>query len=92
MAKEDLWYKNMVLYCLDVETFMDANGDGIGDFEGLSRRLDYLSGLGATCLWLQPIKHPRWPELRQMMTKDYYVVVFRTLLLLTVVIQLVVHL
>jgi maltose alpha-D-glucosyltransferase / alpha-amylase len=54
MAKEDLWYKNAVLYCLDVETFMDANGDGIGDFEGLSRRLDYLSGLGVTCLWLQP--------------------------------------
>jgi maltose alpha-D-glucosyltransferase / alpha-amylase len=51
---QDLWYKNAVLYCLDVEKYMDANGDGIGDFEGLSRRLDYLHGLGVTCIWLQP--------------------------------------
>jgi maltose alpha-D-glucosyltransferase / alpha-amylase len=54
MAIEDLWYKNAIIYCLDVETFMDANGDGVGDFEGLSRRLDYLAGLGVTCVWLQP--------------------------------------
>ena len=40
----DLWYKNAVIYCLDVETFMDSNGDGVGDFEGLMRRLDYLAG------------------------------------------------
>jgi maltose alpha-D-glucosyltransferase / alpha-amylase len=51
---EDLWYKNAVFYCLDVETFMDGNGDGTGDFEGLKRRLDYLAGLGVTCIWLQP--------------------------------------
>jgi maltose alpha-D-glucosyltransferase / alpha-amylase len=54
MAIEDLWYKNAVLYCLDVEKYMDADGDGIGDFEGLNRRLEYLHGLGVTCLWLQP--------------------------------------
>ncbi|HTV01723.1 MAG TPA: alpha-amylase family protein [Luteitalea sp.] len=54
MAIDDLWYKNAVIYCLDVETFQDANGDGIGDFEGLNRRLDYLHGLGVTCIWLQP--------------------------------------
>jgi maltose alpha-D-glucosyltransferase/alpha-amylase len=54
MAIQDLWYKNAVVYCLDVETFMDASGDGIGDFEGLSRRLEYLAGLGVTCVWLQP--------------------------------------
>ena len=54
MAIEDLWYKNAVIYCLDVETYMDSNADGIGDFEGLSRRLEYLAGLGVTCLWLQP--------------------------------------
>jgi maltose alpha-D-glucosyltransferase / alpha-amylase len=54
MAIEDLWYKNAVVYCLDVEKYMDADGDGCGDFEGLSRRLDYLAGLGVTCLWLQP--------------------------------------
>jgi maltose alpha-D-glucosyltransferase/alpha-amylase len=51
---DDLWYKNAVIYCLDVEKYQDADGDGIGDFEGLMRRLDYLAGLGATCVWLQP--------------------------------------
>jgi maltose alpha-D-glucosyltransferase/alpha-amylase len=54
MSIEDLWYKTAVIYCLDVEKFMDGNGDGIGDFEGLNRRLAYLSGLGVTCLWLLP--------------------------------------
>jgi len=54
MSIDDLWYKNAIIYCLDVEKFQDANGDGVGDFEGLMRRLDYLSGLGATCVWLQP--------------------------------------
>ena len=54
MAIEDLWYKNAVIYCLPVAKYMDANGDGIGDLEGLSRRLDYLAGLGVTCVWLQP--------------------------------------
>lgn len=51
---EDLWYKHAVIYCLDVEKYLDANGDGIGDFEGLMHRLDYLAGIGVTCLWLQP--------------------------------------
>ena len=54
MSIDDLWYKNAVIYCLDVEKYQDANGDGIGDFEGLMRRLDYLAGLGVTCVWLQP--------------------------------------
>ena len=53
---DDLWYKNAVIYCLDVETFMDSNGDGCGDFEGLSRRIDYLAGLGVTCIWLIPFQ------------------------------------
>ena len=54
MSLDDLWYKNAIIYCLDVEKYQDANGDGIGDFEGLMRRLDYLQGLGVTCVWLQP--------------------------------------
>src|SRR6201981_64213 len=49
---DDLWYKNSVFYCLSVSTYMDANGDGIGDFKGLLRRLDYLHGLGITAIWL----------------------------------------
>ena len=55
-AINDLWYKNAVIYCLSVGTFMDANGDGIGDFEGLMRRLDYLHGLGITAIWLMPFQ------------------------------------
>jgi maltose alpha-D-glucosyltransferase/alpha-amylase len=55
-AINDLWYKNAIIYCLSVGTFMDANGDGIGDFEGLMRRLDYLHGLGVTAIWLMPFQ------------------------------------
>jgi len=54
---DDLWYKNAILYSLDVRSFVDANGDGVGDFEGLSRSLGYLSGMGVTALWLLPF-HP----------------------------------
>ncbi|MFP5369163.1 MAG: alpha-amylase family glycosyl hydrolase, partial [Actinomycetes bacterium] len=50
----DLWWKNAVVYCLDVETFMDWNGDGIGDFAGLAQRIEHLADLGVTCLWLMP--------------------------------------
>ena len=52
----DLWYKNAVVYCLHVGTFLDATGDGIGDFKGLLRRLDYIQGLGATAIWLMPFQ------------------------------------
>ncbi|MGB7835262.1 MAG: alpha-amylase family protein [Xanthobacteraceae bacterium] len=52
----DLWYKNAVIYCLSVGTYMDSNGDGIGDFKGLVRRLDYLHGLGVTAIWLMPFQ------------------------------------
>jgi len=52
----DLWYKNAIVYCLSVGTYMDSNGDGIGDFQGLIRRLDYLQGLGVTAIWLMPFQ------------------------------------
>jgi maltose alpha-D-glucosyltransferase/alpha-amylase len=52
----DLWYKNAIVYCLSVGTYMDANGDGVGDFEGLTRRLDYIQGLGVTTIWLMPFQ------------------------------------
>ncbi len=52
----DLWYKNAVFYCLHVGTFMDTNGDGVGDFAGLMQRIDYLAGLGITCIWLMPFQ------------------------------------
>jgi trehalose synthase len=50
----DLWWKNAVIYCLDVETFHDADGDGCGDFAGLIERVDHASRLGASCVWLMP--------------------------------------
>ena len=50
----DLWWKNAVVYCLDVETFLDSDGDGRGDLPGLAQRIDYLAELGVTCLWLMP--------------------------------------
>ena len=52
----DLWYKNAIVYCLAIERFMDTNGDGIGDFAGAARRLDYLHGLGVTTIWLLPFQ------------------------------------
>jgi maltose alpha-D-glucosyltransferase / alpha-amylase len=52
----DLWYKNAVIYCLSVGTYMDSNADGVGDFKGLMRRLDYLHGLGVTAIWLMPFQ------------------------------------
>jgi trehalose synthase len=51
----DLWYKTAVVYCLDVETYLDADGDGTGDLQGLAQRLDHLASLGVTCLWLMPV-------------------------------------
>jgi maltose alpha-D-glucosyltransferase/alpha-amylase len=53
---DSLWYKNTVVYSLDLESFMDSDGDGVGDFEGLSRRLDYLQSLGVETLWLAPFQ------------------------------------
>jgi len=70
---KDLWYKNAVIYCLNVGTFMDSNADGVGDFEGLVRRLDYLAGLGVTCLWLLPFQRsPRRDDGYDV--SDYYAV------------------
>jgi len=50
----DFWYKDAVIYALDVKTYQDGDGDGVGDFRGLRQRLSHIEGLGVTCLWLQP--------------------------------------
>lgn len=50
-----LWYKNAVFYQVYPRSFMDSNGDGYGDFQGLISRLDYIRDLGVDCIWLQPI-------------------------------------
>jgi maltose alpha-D-glucosyltransferase / alpha-amylase len=48
------WYKNAIFYELHVKTFYDSSGDGIGDFQGLTQKLDYIRDLGVTCIWLLP--------------------------------------
>jgi maltose alpha-D-glucosyltransferase / alpha-amylase len=53
-ADDALWFKDAVIYQLHVRSLADSNGDGIGDFQGLLRRLDYLEELGVSCLWLLP--------------------------------------
>ena len=52
---DPLWYKDAVIYQLHVKTFADSNGDGIGDFKGLTGKLDYIKDLGVDCLWLLPM-------------------------------------
>ena len=54
-AEDPLWYKDAVFYQLHVKSFADGNGDGIGDFVGLTSKLDYLESLGVNCLWIQPM-------------------------------------
>ncbi len=53
-ARDPLWYRNGVVYELPVKSFYDSNADGVGDFAGLTDKLDYLESLGVTCLWLLP--------------------------------------
>jgi len=50
-----LWYKDAIIYELHVRSFFDSNSDGIGDFKGLTQKLNYLQDLGVTALWLLPI-------------------------------------
>jgi maltose alpha-D-glucosyltransferase/alpha-amylase len=51
---DPLWYKDAIIYQLHVKAFFDGNNDGVGDLEGLTRKLDYLLDLGVTALWLLP--------------------------------------
>ena len=72
IGESDLWYKNGIFYALDVKTFQDSDGDGIGDFIGLTSRLDYLATfLGVTCLWLLPF-YPSPLLDNGYDVKDYY--------------------
>ena len=51
---DSAWYKDAIVYELHVKTFHDSDGDGIGDFRGLTEKLDYLQELGITTIWLLP--------------------------------------
>ena len=65
------WYKEAVIYCVEVDLFQDSDGDGCGDLPGLTGRLDYLARLGVTCLWLNPI-HPSPQRDNGYDISDYY--------------------
>jgi maltose alpha-D-glucosyltransferase / alpha-amylase len=65
------WYQESVIYCVEVASFQDSDGDGIGDLRGLISRLDYLARLGVTCLWLNPI-HPSPLRDNGYDVADYY--------------------
>jgi maltose alpha-D-glucosyltransferase / alpha-amylase len=54
LDRDALWYKDAIIYQLHVRTFYDSNGDGIGDFQGLEQKLDYLQELGINAIWLMP--------------------------------------
>jgi maltose alpha-D-glucosyltransferase/alpha-amylase len=54
LKREAGWYKEAIIYQVHVRTFFDSNGDGIGDFQGLAQRLDYVQELGVNAIWLMP--------------------------------------
>src|SRR5712671_6920217 len=54
-SKNDpLWYMDAIIYQLHVKAFFDSNGDGIGDFRGLTEKLDYIRDLGVNTIWVMP--------------------------------------
>ncbi len=65
------WYKNAILYGIDIWSFKDSNGDGIGDLRGVIESLDYIAELGVTCLWLLPF-YPTPYRDNGYDVKDYY--------------------
>jgi Alpha amylase, catalytic domain len=54
IAAERLWYKDAIIYQLHVKSFFDSNDDGVGDFPGLTSKLDYIAELGVNTIWLLP--------------------------------------
>ncbi|GAC1527091.1 MAG: maltose alpha-D-glucosyltransferase [Vulcanimicrobiaceae bacterium] len=54
IERDPLWFKDAVIYQVHVKAFFDSNNDGVGDFPGLTEKLDYIKDLGATCVWLLP--------------------------------------
>ena len=54
IESDELWFKDAIIYQLHVKAFADSNSDGVGDFAGLTGKLDYLEDLGVTALWLLP--------------------------------------
>ncbi len=64
-------FKNAIFYGIQLKTFYDGNGDGVGDFVGLTKKLDYIASLGVTCLWLLPF-YPSKERDNGYDVMDYY--------------------
>ena len=62
LKPDPLWYKDAIIYELHVRAFQDSNADGMGDFKGLTSRLDYLEDLGVTTLWVLPFYPSPWKD------------------------------
>jgi glycosidase len=69
-ASTETWWRNVVFYEIFVRSFYDTNNDGIGDFNGITQKLDYLEALGINAIWLMPI-HPS-PSYHGYDVTDYY--------------------
>src|SRR3979411_3491912 len=61
-AIDPLWYRDAVIYEVHVRAFFDSNDDGIGDFPGITEKLDYLQDLGVTAIWLLPFCPSPWKD------------------------------
>ncbi len=62
VEREPLWYKDAIIYEVHVRAFYDSSGDGMGDFRGLTEKLDYLSDLGVTAVWILPFYPSPWRD------------------------------
>ena len=60
--RNTLWFKDAIIYELHVRAFCDSTGDGVGDFQGLTQKLDYLQDLGVTAIWLLPFYPSPWRD------------------------------
>jgi maltose alpha-D-glucosyltransferase/alpha-amylase len=67
----DRWYENGFVYAVDVKSYVDSDGDGVGDFPGLTDKLDYIDRLGVTCIWLLPFYRSPYRDNGYDVT-DYY--------------------
>src|ERR1700740_1065092 len=62
LDSDELWYKDAIIYQLHVKAFADSNNDGVGDFAGLTEKLDYLQDLGITAVWVLPFCPSPWRD------------------------------
>ncbi len=62
LEADSLWYQDAIIYEVHVRAFFDASGDGMGDFAGLTRKLDYLQDLGVTAIWVLPFCPSPWRD------------------------------